>query len=247
MEAETTLGPMAATRTETIAAHDGGSFGAHVTVPAKGSGPGLLLIQEIGGVNGYIKEVANRLAEAGYVTLAPDMFWRVQPNFVVETFTDESLADCMRVAGQYDPQLGRSDLARALDHLRNLPEVEGGVGALGFCFGGTQTFLLAADHDLDAAVSYYGSGVAGMLDRVPDIKGPLLFHFGGQDPFIPPDQVEAIAAATRPLANIEMMVQPDAGHAFDNHKSERYWDPDAASAAWARTIGFLARHLPTRA
>lgn len=238
---------MGTTRTETITAEDGGTFTAHVTVPAKGSGPGLVLIQEIGGVNGYIQAVAGRLAEAGYVTLAPDVFWRVEPNFVVETFTEESMAECMRVAGQYDPVAGRSDLAQSLAHLRGLPEVEGGVGAIGFCFGGTQAFLMAADHDLDAAVSYYGSGVAGMLDRVGDITSPLLLHFGGQDPFIADDKVEAIAAATRPRANIEMMVHPDAGHAFDNHRSERYWNPDAASVAWARTIGFLARHIPVRA
>ncbi len=237
---------MGITRTETITVEDGGTFSAHLTVPAKGSGPGLVLIQEIGGVNGYIKEVAERLAEAGYVTLAPDMFWRVEPNFVVETFTDESMAECMRVAGQFDPATGRSDLAKTLAHLRELPEVEGGVGALGFCFGGTQAFLMAADHDLDVAVSYYGSGVAGMLDRVDDITGPLLLHFGGGDPFITPDKIDAIASATNPKANIEMLVQPDAGHAFDNHRSERYWDPEAAGVAWARTIGFLSRHLPTR-
>lgn len=238
---------MGTTRTETITAEDGGTFGAHLTVPDKGSGPGLVLIQEIGGVNGYIKEVADRLAEAGYVSLAPDMFWRIETNFVVESFTEEGMAECMRVAGQFDPRTGRSDLAQTLSHLREVPEVDGGVGAIGFCFGGTQAFLMAADHELDVAVSYYGSGVPDLLDRVADITGPLLLHFGGQDPFLSGDKVEAVAAATNPKANIEMLVQPDAGHAFDNHRSERYYDADAASAAWARTVGFLARHLPVRA
>lgn len=242
----TSLAPMGTTRTETITAEDGGTFNAHLRIPDKGSGPGLVLIQEVGGVNGYIKTVADRLAEAGYVSLAPDMFWRIEPNFVVESFTEEGMAECMRVARQFDPEAGRSDLNRVLEHLRQLPEVEGGVGAIGFCFGGTQAFLMAADHDLDVAVSYYGSGVAGLLDRVGDIAGPLLLHFGGDDPFIPADQLDAIAAATNPKANIEMMVQPDAGHAFDNHRSERYYDADAANAAWTRTIGFLAKHLPVK-
>jgi len=238
---------MSWTRTERITARDGGTFSGHVALPASGMGPGLLLIQEIGGVNGYLEAVADRLADAGYVVLAPDAFWRVQPDFRVEVFTETTLRQCMGVAGQFDQEQGLADFGSALEHLRELPEVDGGVGVIGFCFGGTQAFLMAAEYDLDVAVSYYGSGVAGALDRVGDIECPLLFHFGGADPFIGPEALEAIKAATASMANIEMLVQPDAGHAFDNHASDRYWDPDAATAAWTRTIGFLAEHLPTHA
>ena len=238
---------MTSTRTETITARDGDTFGAHVALPTSGSGPGLVLIQEIGGVNGYIKAVAERLADAGYVVLAPDAFWRVEPGFSVEAFTETTLADCMRVAGQFDQAQGLADFGSALEHLRELPEVDGGVGVIGFCFGGTQAFLMAAEYELDAAVSYYGSGVAGSLDRVGDIACPLLLHFGGQDPYIPAEAVDAVKAATVAMANVEILVQPDAGHAFDNHLSDNFWDPDAASTAWTRTMGFLAQHLPTQA
>lgn len=235
---------MVSTRTEHITARDGDQFDGHVALPASGSGPGILLIQEIGGVNGYIRAVAERLAELGYVVMAPDAFWRVQPSFTVEAFTDANLAACMEVAGQFDQDQGLADFGSALEHLRELPEVIGGVGVLGFCFGGTQAFLMAAEYDLDVAVSYYGSGVAASIDRAEDISCPLLFHFGGDDPFLPADDIETIRSATASMPNVEMLVQPDAGHAFDNHLSENFWNPDAAAQAWTRTAAFLAEHLP---
>jgi carboxymethylenebutenolidase len=234
------------TRTERITAPDGGTFSGHVTLPPSGVGPGILLIQEIGGVNAYMEAVADRLADAGYVVLAPDAFWRVQPDFKVDVFTPETLQRCMGVAGRFDQEQGLADFGAALEHLRELPEVDGGVGVVGFCFGGTQAFLMAAEYDLDVAVSYYGSGVAGAIERMSDVECPLLFHFGGTDPYIPPDAVEAIRDAAAPLAHVELLVQPDAGHAFDNHLSENFWDPDAAAAAWTRTVAFLAEHLPAR-
>lgn len=235
---------MATTRTETISL-DGGEMTAHLAVPDPGTGPGVLLIQEIGGVNGYIREVADRLAGLGYVALAPDVFWRVQPDFTVENFTDEGLSRAMEIAGQVDPGQTLADLGAALEHLRELPEVVGGVGVLGFCFGGTFAFLVAAEYEPDVAVSYYGSGVAASIDRAEEIECPLLFHFGGDDPFLPNDDVECIRDAVLGMPHIEILVQPDGGHAFDNHASERYHVPSAAKAAWTRTSAFLREHLPT--
>ena len=232
------------TRTETITASDGGTFDAYVALPAAGSGPAVVVVQEIGGVNGYIRSVVERLADIGYVAMAPDAFWRVQPNFAAETFSDANLEESMRVAGQYELVKGLADLGSALEHLRELPEVTGGVGVVGFCFGGTMAFLMAAEYDLDVAVSYYGSGVAGSIDRASEVTCPLLFHFGGQDPYLPADDVETIRSATSSMANIEVLVQPDAGHAFDNHTSENFWNAEAAGQAWTRTAAFLAKHLP---
>ena len=237
---------MASTRTERITARDGEQFDGHVALPDSGTGPGMLLIQEIGGVNGYIRAVADRLADLGYVVLAPDAFFRVQPNFSVESFSEANMAEAMRVAGQFDPVQGLADFGSALEHLRELPEVNDGVGVLGFCFGGTVAFLMAAEYELDVAVSYYGSGVAESIDRARDIECPLLMHFGGQDPFLPMSDIDTIRSATSSQSNIEVLVQPDAGHAFDNHLSENFWDPEAAKQAWTRTAAFLAAHLPVR-
>lgn len=234
---------MPTTRSESIPVHDG-EMPAHLAVPDAGTGPGILLIQEIGGVNHYIKEVADRLAALGYVTLAPSVYFRIQPGFAIETFTEASLGEAMKVAGQYDAEQGLADLGAALEHLRELPEVIGGVGVVGFCFGGTQAFLMAAEYEPDAVVAYYGSGIAGAVDRATDIECPLLMHFGGEDPYLPVADIEKITEATSSMSNIEILVQPGAGHAFDNHASEMFHQPEAAAAAWTRTVAFLAEHVP---
>ncbi|QGG96576.1 dienelactone hydrolase family protein [Actinomarinicola tropica] len=233
---------MPTTRTETISLHDG-EMGAHLAVPDTGTGPGVLVIQEIGGVNAYMRDVAERLAAAGYVALVPDVFWRVQPGFAVDTFNETTLGQAMKVAGQVDGDACLADLGAALEALRELPEVIGGVGVIGFCFGGTQAFLVAAEYEPDVVVSYYGSGLASSLDRVDQIDCPLLLQFGATDPYIPEADLQAIRDAVSPKSNIEVLVQPDAGHAFDNHASEMFYDASAAAAAWTRTTAFLSAHL----
>jgi len=233
---------MTAIRTEAVPC-SGGSMTAHLVVPAAGSGPGILLIQEIFGVNDYIRAVADRLAAAGYVVLAPDMFWRIEPHVEENGTGPEELEQAVAMAGRFDPATGLDDMAAALAHLRSLPETAGPVAVVGFCFGGTMAFMAAARLDPDAAVSYYGSGVAGSLDMLGGIDCPVLFHFGAEDGYLPASDVELIRSATAGRAGLEIVVQPDAGHAFDNHLNPNFSQPRAAAAAWERTSVFLARHL----
>jgi carboxymethylenebutenolidase len=229
---------MATTRTERIQAPDGGTFDAHLAVPDSGSGPGVLVIQEIFGVNVYIKDRCAKLAELGYVALAPDAFWRIERNVALG---HDELAKAMTYPGRYDGQQGIRDLAAALAHLRALPETTGKAGVLGFCFGGTMAYLLACHADPDAVVSYYGSRIGSMLDQSASITCPLLFQYGGKDPYIPADEIAKVGElASRP--NIEHHVY-DAGHAFDNEFSAMFHDPAARVQAWAVTTEFLARHL----
>ena len=98
--------------------------------------------------------------------------------------------------------------------------------------------------DPDVAVCYYGSGIPDALDLTPRITCPVLLHFGGADPYIPREQVDAVAALAAPRAGFECYVQDAAGHAFDNSFSPQFSDPPAAAAAWALTVEFLARTLP---
>ena len=185
---------MTTTRTETVTT-EGGSFSGHVALP-DGSGPGLLVLQEIFGVNTYIRSVLDRVAQMGYMAMAPDMFWRQERDFVVEPDEgDDGMTRAFAAMGSFDETLGSADLEAALDHLRRLPECDGRVGVIGFCFGGTLTFLAASDHDPECAVSYYGSGVADALEaKAAGVSCPILFHFGGDDPYLPNEMAEAIAA-----------------------------------------------------
>jgi carboxymethylenebutenolidase len=231
---------MATTRTERIQAPDGGTFDAHLTLPASGRGPGVLVLQEIFGVNVYIKDRCANLAELGYVALAPDAFWRLEPNLALGHGPEE-LAKAMGYAGRYDPRQGVQDLRAALAHLRALPENTGKVGVLGFCFGGTMAYLLACQADPDAVVSYYGSRIGAMLDQSESIRCPLLFQYGGKDPYIPAEEIAKVGElAARP--NIEHRVY-DAGHAFDNEFAPMFSVPAAREQAWEATTAFLAKHL----
>jgi carboxymethylenebutenolidase len=229
-------------RTETITAPDGGTFSGHLVLPPAGRGPGLLVLQEIFGVNDYIRDVCERVAALGYVAMAPDVFWRIEPN--VDLGHDQaSLERAYGYIGAYDWQSGIPDLVAALAHLRSRPETGGRAGALGFCFGGATSFALACVADPDVVVSYYGSGVPDWLARADDVTAPTLLHFGANDPFIPGEAIERVRAWAADRPNVELRTY-ESGHAFDNSHSEMFSDPDAAAAAWANTTDFLTAHYP---
>lgn len=228
-------------RIEAVTVPDG-RFDLHVWTPENGSGPGLLLIQEIFGVGPYIKAVAERLAGDGYVVGAPDVFWRIQPGWESD-HSDDGLAASVGVVGKFDPVKGAADCVAALNRLAELPEVNGVPGVMGFCLGGTLAHLVGAAANPSVVVSYYGTGVAGTVDRLADITCPALYQFGGNDPYLPRADVDAVVAAAADRPNVEVNVY-DAGHAFDNHEAPRFYEADTAAAAWARTVAFLGEHLP---
>jgi carboxymethylenebutenolidase len=223
-----------------------GELDAHVVVPELGSGPGIVVLQEIFGVGDYIKEAADRLAGLGYVALAPDLYWRIEPGIALE-HDEAGLARAFEVSQQLDHELAVRDSVAALNALRRLPEVSdagGQAGVLGFCLGGTLAFGVAIEGDPAVAVCYYGSGIAGMLDQADRIACPVLFHFGGSDPYIPREQVDAVCAFADSRPDMECHVQEGAGHAFDNHESPMFHQPEPAARAWEITREFLARTLP---
>jgi carboxymethylenebutenolidase len=231
------------TRTEQVPV-DGGSFDLHVWLPPHGSGPGILLLQEIFGVGAYIRAVAARLARDGYVVAAPDLFWRISPGWAPD-HDEAGLAGSFEMVGKFDAEQGVVDSVAALGALRGLDELRGRVGVLGFCLGGTLAHLVAAEGDPEVAVSYYGSGVADRVGRLSDISCPVLYHFGGNDDFIPAAQVQTLIDAVEASGreDLRVEVQPEAGHAFDNHEAPMFHDANAAAAAWAVTETFLAERL----
>jgi carboxymethylenebutenolidase len=236
---------MPTSRTETVAAPGGGAFAAHVVVPDAGEGPGILLLQEIFGVNDFLQAKADDLAALGYVVLCPDVFWRVEPGISLP-HDEAALAQAFDYVGKYaatDDEEKAADLGAALEHLEGLPEVTGKVAAMGYCLGGLLAYVVAATHDPDAAVSYYGSSIADRLPAAEAITCPILFHFGGNDPYIPREQVDKISAALGDRPNVEIHVQDGAGHAFENFLAPQFHDPEAAKRSWPLTVDFLDRVL----
>jgi carboxymethylenebutenolidase len=233
------------TRTEKIAMPDGEEMAAHVVLPESRSGPGVLVLMEIFGVGPYIRRACERLAELGYVAMAPDLYRRIEPGLEI-AHDDEGLAQAMEAVQRLDGEGAVEDAAVALAALRSLPEVvDGGgqVAAVGFCLGGRLAFGLGAAASPDAIVCYYGSGIADSLDAAAAIECPALFHFGGEDPFIPRSDAEKVAEVVASRPDWEIAIQDDGGHAFDNHEAPRFHRPAAAARAWELTRDFLARQL----
>ena len=229
-------------RVEQVTTPDG-PFGMTVWLPEGGRGPGILLIQEIYGVSDYIRAVGDDLARLGYVTGAPDMFWRLNPGFQAG-HDEEGLKESLALSARFDWEKGIADAGQAMRHLAALPEVAGGTGIIGFCFGGTVAYLLAAQTEPTALVSFYGSGVPDNLDQLDRIGCPVLLHFGGSDPYISRDKVGQVEEAVRGRSNVEIHVQEEAGHAFHNRMAPMFYQPEAAARAWDLTETFLRRTLP---
>src|SRR4051794_868588 len=170
-----------------------GPMPAHVWRPVSGSGPGILLLQEIFGVSDYIVSRAQDLADLGYVVLAPEIYWRIGASRVENG--PDALNQAFALAQQGDWDAAVTDSAVALEELRRLPGVEGGTGIVGFCFGGALAFNVAAVTDPDVLVSYYGSSIPGMLDLAPRVTAPSIHHFGLADSYIERETVELVEKA----------------------------------------------------
>jgi carboxymethylenebutenolidase len=233
------------TRYEKITALDGGVFDAFYAAPEAATAAGILVLQEIFGINDNIRGLTERLAEAGFLALAPDMFWRIERRF--ERKDESGLADGMQRVQQLDFDLAQQDMTAALAHLRAMPNCNGKIGAVGFCLGGTLAYLFAAtarvdDRGPDAVISYYGSGIHDMLGLAEQIECPIMFHYGDNDPYIPAERIAAVEQAVSGKPGV-VVHHYDAGHAFSNWDAPSMYDEQAAATAWSRTLQFLTEHL----
>jgi carboxymethylenebutenolidase len=170
------------------------------------------------------------------------VFWRLERNWEAD-HDQAGLEASLALVQKVDFPQAVADCVAALHHIEELPEVSGRGGVIGFCFGGTIAYLVAATTEPACCVSYYGSGVPGMLDQLDNIDCPVLFHFGDVDGYIPGDQVAAVAEAVAGREHVTLNVE-HGGHAFDNHESAVFYDEGAAKAAWPKTTAFLEQHLP---
>lgn len=220
----------------------GDEIGALLRRPASGSGPGLVLVQEIFGVSDYLAFSADRLARLGYVVMAPDLYWRAEAGADI---SDNDLERAFGFASELDPQAAVGDLIAALGHLRELDDVPGGTGIVGFCLGGALAYHVASLSEPDTCVSYYGSAIPEALDAMDGITCPILFHFGEQDQYAPVESVDRIEEAAAGRRHMQFERYPTGGHAFDNAFSEQFHQPRNAVTAWGITAQFLERTLPT--
>lgn len=218
-----------------------GAMPAHLWLPASGRGPGVLLLQEIFGVSPYIERRAQDLAALGYVVLAPEVFWRLGVSAVANG--PDMLEEAVGLLGRLDWDAAVADSGAALGALRTRPEVTGGVGVVGFCFGGGLGYAVVAGSPTDALVSFYGSALPDLVGAIPSVPTPSLHHFGEADSYIPMDTVERIRESVSGGGPVEFHTYPGAGHAFDNDDFVAH-DPQASALAWQRTEHWLGATLP---
>jgi carboxymethylenebutenolidase len=217
----------------TLEALDGHKLSAYVARPAGDPIAGLVIVQEIFGVNAHIRSVADGYAKDGFLAIAPALFDRIQPG-VELTYEGADMQTGRSLAQKLVPDLALSDIGAAIEFVCSSTAKK--IGIVGYCYGGTMAWLAATRLHPAAVVGYYGGQIAKHIDETPAV--PVMLHFGKQDAHIPAEDVEKIHAA-HPEVEIFWY---DAGHGF-NCDARASYNAAAAAQARERSLAFLKQHL----
>lgn len=219
-----------------------GHFMGYLATPESGSGPGIVVIQEIFGVNKVMRGICDTLAAQGFMALCPDLFWRIEPGIQLDDNVEAELQRAFDLYGKYDVDTGMKDIAAAIAMLRKTDGCNGKVGTVGYCLGGFLAYLSATRTDTDAAVGYYGVAIESKLDEADKITKPVMLHIAEEDEFV---SKEAQSEVKEGLASNELVTihsYPGMAHAFAREGGSHY-NADAANEANSRTLSFFKSAL----
>ncbi|KTT75280.1 dienelactone hydrolase family protein [Sphingomonas endophytica] len=200
----------------------------------------IIVIQEIFGINAGIRRKCDSLAEAGYLAIAPDLFWRIRPGIELDPDVEAEMQRALELMGQFDQDQGIRDIEAAIRFVRG--EGIGMVGAVGYCLGGRLAYMTAARTDVDASVGYYAVGIDGLLGEKHAIAKPLMLHIAGEDHFVDPAAQAAMHAGLDDHPKVTLHDYPGEDHGFATEFGARRSDA-AARQADERTAAFFAEHL----
>jgi carboxymethylenebutenolidase len=226
-----------------IGSPDGnGSFNIYVAEPAGAPKAAIVVIQEIFGVNLGIRQKCDRWAEAGYLALAPDLFWRLEPGVELDPDVEPEFKQALELMGRFDQDQGVRDIAATIKEARIRLGNGGKVGCVGYCLGGRLAFMTSARTDVDASIGYYAVALDNLLHEAETIRNPLMLHIAGADHFVTPDVQEKMHEALdpHPLATLHDYSGEDHGFAAELGKRR---SEEAAQLADRRTAEFLQRCL----
>lgn len=233
--------------------NQGLAIDAYVAMPTTaGTYPGVIVIQEIFGVNEHIQEITARLAASGYVAIAPAIYQRQAPGFAVG-YSDQEVKQGREYKVKTQAQDLISDIQACIAYLYRQPQVKrSGVGTIGFCFGGHVVYLAATLADVAATASFYGAGIATWcpgendptITRTKNIKGTIYAFFGTADPLIPNEETEQVEQELQ-KQNIPHQVfrYPEVTHGFMCDRRPKSYNPDAAKDAWKKVLDLFSQKL----
>jgi carboxymethylenebutenolidase len=218
-----------------------GSFDCYVARPGGTPKAAVVVIQENFGVNLGIRRKCDRLAEDGYLALAPDLFWRLERNVQLDPDVPEQFQQALALMGRFDQDQGVSDIEATIRYARG-SEGCAKVGAVGYCLGGRLAYMTAARTDADASVGYYAVGIDNLLREKHGIARPLMLHIAGGDHFVGPDIQQAMHEGLDDHPKVTLCDYPGLDHGFATEIGKRR-DEQGAQLADRRTAEFFAEHL----
>jgi carboxymethylenebutenolidase len=219
-----------------------GRFSAYAAEPASAPKAAVIVIQEIFGVNEGIRRKCDHWASLGYLALAPDLFWRLQPGVELDSDVPDEFQEALGLMGRFDQDAGISDIEATIRVARQRLGGSGKVGCVGYCLGGRLAFMTSARTDIDASVGYYGVGIDGLLREKHAISRPLLLHIPTADGFVGREVQQAMHEGLDDHPKVTLYDYQGLDHGFAAETGKRRND-EAARLADGRTEGFFTEHL----
>ena len=217
------------------------SFTAYVARPADTPKAAILVIQEIFGVNAGIRRKCDKLAEEGYLAVAPDLFWRLEPGVELDPDVEPEFQRALDLMGKFDQDQGIRDIEATIHHIRR-EEGVAKVGCVGYCLGGRLAYMTAARTDVNASVGYYGVGIDGLLGEKHAIAHPLMLHIPTEDGFVDKATQKAMHEGLDDHPKVTLHDYEGLDHGFATEFGKRRAE-DAAQLADKRSAEFFAEHL----
>jgi carboxymethylenebutenolidase len=219
-----------------------GTMGAYVAYPDKKPVGAIIAIMEIWGVNDTMRAHAHEFAEAGFVCLVPDLFWRQEPGVELSDRDPAHVEKAFDLYYNFDYDLGVQDMEDTRIFLKTLPEVNGKVGAVGYCLGGKLCYLMCCRTEIDCAVAYYGTYIEHNIREVGNLHRPFVLHMAMKDRWVQKEVNELLERKLSPNPLVKIHKYPGADHAFARHGGLTYSKPEA-DRALTLSLDFFHKYL----
>jgi len=219
-----------------------GELGAYLAIPDRVPAGAVIAIMEIWGVNDTMRKHAHEFAEAGFICLVPDLFWRQEAGVELYDGNPGDVKKAFDLYYDFDYDLGVRDMEDVAAFLSGSGECNGKVGAVGYCLGGKLCYLMCCRTDIDCAVAYYGTYIEHNIREAPKLHRPFVLHMAMKDRWVQAEVNDLLERRLAPNPLVTIHKYPDADHAFARHGGKTYRKADA-DRALALTLDFFRQHL----